>query len=407
MALIAAGCGGRSESTPSTSSSQAQTITAGGYHSCVVEPNGTILCWGSNLQGQLGIGVEPPEITAPAEDFAGIQTDSEIPVAVEQISDAASVAAGLFHTCALHRNGTVSCWGDNRNGQLGRSETRTEDNRLSGVPLLVSGISGAIKISAGGRNTCALLGDGSISCWGNNYAQLADGESGRDLESNDTDELEFSALPVNVSGIEDARDIAVGEYHVCAIHEDGSVSCWGRNLTGEIGSGNAGFSSYTEEPQKAEGIENATAVAAGGSHTCVIHEDGTVSCWGGTSASSVPDSLLEGVTGAIAIDAGESHTCVLREDMTLLCWGYNGSGQLGNGETFGGYSDYGASFEELVQVAGIADAAGVAAGMSHTCASHTDGTVSCWGDNWFGQIGNGEKGFGMEVPMPAKIVSTG
>ena len=132
-------------------------------------------------------------------------------------------------------------------------------------------------------------------------------------------------------------------------------------------------------PQKIEGVEGIIALATGEGKTCLLHEAGTVSCWGAGQTSDDPESILKGITNAISIDIGDGHICVLRDDMTVLCWGYNTSGQLGNGEIYFGDSDVIEYFDELVQVAGITDAVGIATGGDHTCAVHEDGTVSCWG----------------------------
>lgn len=363
----------------------AKAAATGLRHTCALHEDGSVSCWGNNWLGQLGNGVEPPDFEDPSFDPSEIEMGIVLPVAVEEITDSTAIDAGFSHTCALRSNGRVSCWGDNSLGQLGNGESGY--NALSIVPVAVTGITDAIKIAAGGHNTCALHGDGSISCWGNNESrQLGDSELSDSFTVNeDTDyqyEFVFSASPVKIGGIDDAVDVDIGRSHICAVHEDGTISCWGHISLNLFGGSSA-------EPIKAEGIEDVIAVTTGESHTCVLHKAGTVSCWGGGSTSDVPESLLEGVTNAISIDAGFSHTCALRNDMTVLCWGDNGSGQLGNGEKYFGPDDFGMYFNELVQVVGITDAVGIATGGELSCAIHQDGTVSCWGRNWHGEIGNG------------------
>lgn len=383
----------------------AKAATTGLRHTCALHEGGSVSCWGDNFRGQLGNGVEPPDFEDPSFDISEIEMGLVLPVTVKEITDSTAIDAGFFHTCALRSNGRVACWGANSVGQLGNGESGQD--ALSVAPVAVTGITDAVKIAAGGRNTCALHSDGSISCWGNNESeQLGDSKlSDSFTVHEDTDyqyEFLFAASPVKIEGIDDAVDVDIGGNHICAVHEDGTVSCWGYNRTGQLGYGDTGFGSHSMTPQKVEGIENAIAVATGESHTCVLHEAGTVSCWGGTSASDVPESLLEGVTNAISIDSGISHTCALRDDMTVLCWGDNNNGQLGNGETYFGPDDFGMYFNELVQVVGIADAVGIATGADRTCAIHQDGTISCWGNMKAGRLGNGGSPW-----LPQKVIGLG
>jgi hypothetical protein len=140
----------------------ATTVNAGMFHTCSVVGSGTIACWGRNNRGQLG---------------DGSTTNRSSPVAVSDISTATLVSGGMYHTCALLANGTAACWGWNNNGQLGDGTTTQRT-----TPVPVSGITTAVGISAGGGNgtnlehSAALLSDGSIVCWGDNSnGQLGDG----------------------------------------------------------------------------------------------------------------------------------------------------------------------------------------------------------------------------------------
>ena len=408
IGLLAAGCSNGADNSDSISDFlPVKAAAAGWQHTCALHEGGSVSCWGDNRRGQLGNGIEPPDFEDPSFDPSEIEMGSAVPVAVTEIADSVAIDAGLSHTCALHNDGGVSCWGENSLGQLGNGESGEE--ALSSVPVSVSDITDAADIATGYRHSCALLIDGAISCWGNNYfGQLGDGESGREFFGADTpDGFVFSDLPVLVPGIDDAIDVAAGRSHTCAIHRDSSVSCWGSNRYGQLGYDSTGFWGHSVTPQKVEGIEGIIAIATSGIHTCVLHKIGTVSCWGRGAGptSDDPESFLEGVTNAISIDAGDNHNCVLRDDMTVLCWGYNTSGQLGNGEIYYGESDVVWYFNELVQVAGITDAVGIATGGVHTCAVHEDGTVSCWGDNWRGEIGNGTTDNYSNAPVRVKNIS--
>jgi alpha-tubulin suppressor-like RCC1 family protein len=132
------------------------------------------------------------------------------------LSGITAIAAGASHTCALLTDGTVQCWGNNDNGQLGNG-TMSMDG--CSTPVAVSSLSGVTAIAAGGRLTCALLTGGTVQCWGDNYT-----------------------TPVTVSGLSGVTAIDAGEHHTCALLMDRTVQCWGENEYGELGTGVSGMS---------------------------------------------------------------------------------------------------------------------------------------------------------------------
>ena len=299
---------------------QVTAVTAGGFHTCVRLSDGTVKCWGNNLDGQLG---------------DGSITNSPTPVEVSGISTATAIAAGgpfSNHTCAVLSNGTVKCWGPNSSGQLGDGSFTN-----SPTPVEVSGISTATAIAAGGAlfqgHTCALLSAGTVKCWGNNLvAQLGNGTV-----------TTPSATPVEVSGISTATAVAAGSVHTCARLSDGTMQCWGSNGYGQLGDGTV---TTPITPVEVSGISTAIAIAAGDAHTCAVLSNGTVKCWGtnfsgelgdGSFTNSPSPMAVSGISAATAVAAGGSgsigHTCARLSDSTVKCWGRNALGQLGNGTT--------------------------------------------------------------------------
>src|SRR5437879_6216812 len=300
-------------------------VAGGGFHACMRLPDGTVQCWGRNNFGQLGNG-------------DGNLADSSVPVAVRGVPTATRVVTGDSHTCALLGDGTVQCWGVGDSGQRGDGTF----NNISTVPVAVVGLSNAVAVAARGYHSCALLlGDGTVWCWGRNVdGQLGNGTRAPvDCSPGSCG----SSTPVRVGGITGAAAVIAGFYHTCALLGDGTVQCWGRNAEGQLGDGS---SIGTRAPTRVIGITGALAVSGGFQHTCALLSDGTVQCWGrnaegqlgdGTTTSSSTPVRVGGVTGAVAVSAGILHTCALLANGTVKCWGAvgNGFGQLGNGATTG------------------------------------------------------------------------
>ena len=356
----------------------ATAVTVGGAHSCALHQTGNISCWGTNDSGQLGDGA------------GGTYHDySPVPVKVVGIYDITTITTGLWHSCALHQTGNISCWGNNQDGQLGDG-TGGNERDMSSFPVRVKDIEDAIAISASDFHSCALHQTGNISCWGRNwFGQLGDGTGG--------DLIDYSLVPVKVVGIEDATAVSTSLAHSCALHQNRTISCWGYNGEGQLGDGTGGnrnFGDISSVPVKVAGIEDAIAISAGISYSCALHQNSNISCWGHDSYRWLGDGIEDdslvplkvmGIDDATAISAGSYYLCALHQNSTISCWGDSGNGRLGNG-TSGGLTDYSSV---PVKVVGIEDAIAISAGISHSCVLHQNGTISCWGNNTVGRLGDG------------------
>ena len=196
---------------------------------------------------------------------------------------------------------------------------------------------------------------------------------------------------MTVSGITGVTAFTTGAYHTCAVLGNGSLRCWGRNGNAQLGNGT--FTNSSTPVQVSGLTSGVAAVSGGGGHTCAVLSDGTVRCWGendfgqlgnGTTAGATTPVQVTGLTGAVDVSAGWRHTCALLGSGTVQCWGQNSFGQLGNGTT--------TSRSTPVAVSGITGAIGVTAGWwHHSCALLGGGTVRCWGVNEWGQFGNGTR----------------
>ena len=207
-------------------------------------------------------------------------------------------------------------------------------------------------------------------------------------------------MTVPVAGIDNAVAVSTGSSHTCALLTTGTVRCWGSNVSGQIGDGTKGTARLT--PAAVIGITNATAVTAGGSHTCALLSGGTGVCWGSNAFGQVGDGThstddrptrvsVAGLAAALAIDAGWQHTCAVLTDGSAQCWGVNGLGQLGDGTDSTRYLP--------TPVTGLERAVGIAAGNGHTCAITTENQAFCWGGNDQGQLGDGTQD-SRSIPAP-------
>lgn len=364
-------------------------VSAGLTHTCVLHSDGTVSCWGDNNSGQLGNGEK-------ADGREDNSADSVVPVQVKNMTDAVSIAAGPGYTCALHRNKTVSCWGYNGAGRLGNGQIGEAGS--STVPQQVAGVTDAVSLSVGFAYACVIHEGGNVSCWGRNWS----GQLGNGIHSNDEpDDTVNSAVPVPVKNLSGAIEISAGYAHACALIKNGTISCWGKNDNGQIGNGRFSHGRTTAARVDVVDVADADAVAAGDNHTCALRKNGTVSCWGNNSYGQLgsgtpeaePDTAaptsVASIAGAAAIATSENHACAVMEDGTVSCWGNNSSGQLGNGRSGINRDDRSENTATPVTVMDIDDAKEIATGWDHTCALVEDSTVSCWGSNSFGQLGDG------------------
>jgi alpha-tubulin suppressor-like RCC1 family protein len=271
------------------------------------------------------------------------------------------ISAGEFNSCALLTNGTVQCWGDNVGGQLGNGT-----NAYSGTPgqtNIVNGLTGVIQIAVSSDDACALLSSGAVECWGGNNDGALGSGSATDGQS---------TVPVPVSGITNATSIAGSMYvgSFCVLLVDGTVSCWGGygyDTAGSVVSANS-FA-----PIPVSNLSSVHQITVGADHACALLTDGTARCWGdnqygslgdGTTVSSTVPVTVSNLSGIIALSAGDEFTCALLSDQSVQCWGALPTTDSLTPVTITGFTS------------GIAN---LSSGGQNTCVTLVDGTVECWG----------------------------
>ena len=287
-------------------------VAAGGNQSCAVQTDGYLRCWGN-----MGGYENPNAISAPT-----IIQNASGPLANVRYVDLGGESYGKDNGCAITTAGALWCWGANDKGQVG---DRTTTNRLNAVQVISSDV---IAVSVGISHSCAVLQSGVVQCWGaNNVGQLGDGLT--------IDSTSFSTSP-QAAGLSGAVGISVNGSNSCALISDGTVKCWGSNSNMQLGSGS--FSVNSSSPTAVAGLSGVIGVSVGDTHACAVLSNGTVMCWGnglykqvGRSGGINAPGLVDGITNATAVTAGVNHTCALIGTNDVKCWGDGSNGILGDG----------------------------------------------------------------------------
>ncbi|HEX2686852.1 MAG TPA: hypothetical protein VHN14_09545, partial [Kofleriaceae bacterium] len=309
-------------------------------------------------------------------ELANTTSDSQAIPVLTTYSHAQDIVGGGAHTCARSMAGGITCSGYDGHGQLGDGHRTTQ-----GTPHPVPTLTGVTAVAAGDSFTCALAMDKTVACWGQNgNGELGDGSRiGR-------------TTPTPVQGLQGVTMLAIGDNHACALLEDQTVACWGANFRGQLGDNTTdthGVARAVVADRAGTKLAGVTQIAAGGAHTCAI-SGSAIKCWGANGAGQNGDGTTDDARIAIpvimlppgtplGIAVGPSHACALNVDHSVSCWGFNGSGQLGNGN----------NMSSSVPVAtGLGNIEQITAHGDFTCARASDGSVACWGAGDNGEIGD-------------------
>lgn len=433
------------------------TISAGDAFSLAAKSDGTVWTWGWNNFGQLGVNVSLFERSTPAQvnglslvssvsagnGFCAVLKsdgtvwqwgnyvppngsfglDKSIPTPVLWVSGVTSIAAGGTHVVALTQDGTVWAWGDNNFAQLGNGSSgytrwwAYEVNDFDRPPPPIGEVlspsfspdggtftspqnitvrsasadAGIVRPAFGWTFCLMLMTDGTIWASGrNDFGQLG---------NNDT--AGTSALVQ--TQINSVNAVAAGGAHSMALKQDGTLWVWGSNINGQMG---VSPQTLTRQitPVRLTALSDVRAISAGGSHSLVLKNDGTVWAWGWNDQGQVGDGTqtdrytpVQVLSGVKEISAGIHHNLALKTDGTVWAWGDNRWGEIGDGT---------ADFRRLtpVQVVGLSNIIAVGAGGEYSAALRGDGTVWTWGDNQDGELANGQTD-GAKHSLPVQVNS--
>jgi alpha-tubulin suppressor-like RCC1 family protein len=360
----------------------ATSIAAGNSFALAGTSGGAAFTWGSDNHGQLGQS-QPLNRSAP--------------IVSNGLSGVTQLTAGNGFTAALRSDGTVWVWGNNM------SNVRGTNGGSSSTPSLVPSLTNVTQIAAGQGHLVALRGDGTVWTWGDNpYGQLGRGFSTFDNVGPQPFE------PQMVPALSGVAYIAAGDRSSFAVRGDGALWAWGSNELGQLGISIAttcaqpvgGPVSCAKSPVQVTGATGVVSLASAGGHTVAARSDGTVLAWGrngngelgdATTTSRTSPAPVPGLSGVQRVVAGApdclpacggGFSAALKSDGTVVAWGSNDRGQLG---------DASPGTQQAVPhaVAGVTQAISIAAGDRHVVVVRRDGTVMAWGDNRYGQLGDG------------------
>eukprot|EP01083_Nonionella_stella_P304687 1059852_1 len=397
-------------------------------HTCAFESNkpnfNGFKCWGFNMYGQLGQGHTNTIGDAPNEMGSTLPNiDTGI-----SLTEIAHVATAGAHTCLLTTTNQIKCFGSNAYGELGYGDTMNRGDAANtmadNLPFVDLGTNRTpIQIATGYSHTCVVLfndalGQKEVKCYGkNNFGQLGYGHTNN--TGDEPGEMGDNLLPIDLGIDFEPVQVTAGAFFTCALSSTGKVSCWGRNVAGQLGNGDT--DNRGDEPGEM-GVNLTTIdlgsnflpvkIEAGYKTVCALSDAGTVKCWGwngygclgygntvniGDNVGEMGNNLalVELGTGfvAIGIFAGGYHMCALSEGRNIKCFGSNSYGNLGYGHTNhigDGVGEMGDNLAFVDLGNGFNDAiAAVQGSPYHTCAVSLSDKVKCWGGGTNGMLGSG------------------
>ena len=372
-------------------------LSLGAMNSSALTTEGRLFIWGANFWAQLGDGTRidsliPKDITSHFDLDVG-----------EKII---SASLATIHSSVLTSEGRVFTWGDNRNGQLGDGTTTNSSTPKDITSHFYLGVGETIiTISSGYAHSLAITSEGRVFTWGFNiYGQLGDGTT----ENSSTPKDITNQFGLGVG--ETIISINLGDMHSSALTSIGRVFTWGDNNMRQLGDGTYIDSSTPVEITSQFSLnieETIKSVSLGRYHSSSITSEGRIFTWGFNMKGQLGDGTTENSSTPIditsqfdlgvgetiiSINLGEMHSSVITSEGRIFTWGQNDSGQLGNGTYSSGVYDSNSSPIEITTqfylYAGERIVS-VSLGRSHSSALTSEGRIFIWGNNDYGQIGDG------------------
>ncbi|MDO8535848.1 MAG: RCC1 repeat-containing protein [Candidatus Omnitrophota bacterium] len=343
------------------------SVAAGKYHSLALSSDGSVWSWGSNNYGQLG---------------DGSYVNRNIPAKVPGLLSVIAISAGEAHSLALKSDGSVWTWGMNTSGQLGNGNFT-----ISNTPVQVNNISQIKAIAAGYNHSMALSTTGVVWTWGSNeFGQLGAGIN-----------IDKRNMPIRVFTLTGVVNIGAGANHSLATQMIGNVWTWGLNSDGQLGDGtNVNRNSPVQSIGNSEmgSLNYIKSLHGGMGHSVALDSYGHIYNWGknrygvlgvsSTITEKLTPELFTTISGITYSASGAFHTLALVNNKFLYAWGNNSSGQCGIGHKRPWVTP---TLIFSVESSGMRP---LSADALHSLyVSREDGTVWAFGNNTFGQLGDG------------------
>lgn len=291
------------------------------------------------------------------------------------------VSVGNGFTCAINASNEIWCAGRNNLGQLGIGAAGADQNTPVREATMASNWS---VLNVEQNHACAINTLGELYCWGEGTnGKLGDGASAQ------------RDLPTRIGVATDWIYLGMNNFGSCGIRGSGVLYCWGRNAQGQVGNGTSGADETT--PQLVSGgYSDWTMVKGNNTHFCGLRASGQAYCWGDggsgkvkangtTGSSNVPFEITGNFTDWTYIVAGFNSSCGIRGGR-MYCWGARINYGIPDGGAIGG----GNQLTMVEAAGGFTDWAMVAPPANQGgCAARANGSIYCWGENGYGQVGDG------------------
>lgn len=432
------------------SSKIAVSLTSGSDHACIIDSNQKVYCWGYNFFGQVGVGslynlFRTPQLVTAGTSYSYIEannirtcaisisgalycwgSNTSAPGLVDSGTSYKMVSPGIGVTCGITSTDALKCWGSNSSGQVGNGTTTNQ-----ALPIVIDPGVSYKYINAGGSygSVCGITLAGVLKCWGSNasgilgdgtnvdslspkiidsgilYTKVAVGmglSCGIDTSSKvrcwgsgyiGSGSYADKSVPVIVDGSESYQDIAV-QKSICGLTTLGKIKCWGVNNSGELGIGDTTSSST---PLQISSAESFSKVTMGNNFACGIATTGSIVCWGsnaygqfgtGSAFKNRLPVLLNVSESVKSVSSGGMNTCYINANDQIKCMAVTSGGGAISGE---GLNVDRSSYVRVDPLQGYKQIAMSYNGYSsNACAITTGDDLKCWGNNYVGQLGQGQ-----------------